>query len=74
MNKKLHELSLQAGGSHYPSINSDLQEKFAKLIINECIAAVLQTQVRAATTYDRDVGLATVEQCADSIRKLFADQ
>jgi hypothetical protein len=36
MNDLLKELSLQAGGSHYPTINPELQAKFAELIVRDC--------------------------------------
>jgi len=36
MNEKIKELALQAGGSHYPEVNSKQLEKFAELIIREC--------------------------------------
>jgi hypothetical protein len=36
MNKVLTEMSLQAGGSHYPGINTHLQEAFAKMIVEKC--------------------------------------
>ena len=37
MNKELlRKLQLQAGGSHYPDINPQIQEKFAELIVREC--------------------------------------
>jgi hypothetical protein len=39
MNKELlRKLQLQAGGSHYPDINPQIQAKFAELIIQECMA------------------------------------
>lgn len=71
MNKKLEELSLQAGGSHYPSINTAMQEKFAELIINECIEAVKNTKAHALTTYDKDMVQSTIDRCANSIRNHF---
>ena len=37
MHPILHNFSLQAGGSHYPSINPVMQEAFANMIIAECI-------------------------------------
>lgn len=40
MNEKLKHLSLMAGGSHYPMINPELQQKFAELIIQECIEVI----------------------------------
>ena len=41
MNKELlTRLQLEAGGSHYPSINPELQERFAELIVQECCRAL----------------------------------
>ena len=38
MNKELlRKLQLQAGGSHYPDINPQIQAKFAELIVRECM-------------------------------------
>ena len=36
MNERIKEIALQAGGSHYPNVNSMQLEKFAELIISEC--------------------------------------
>lgn len=37
MNRELlKKLQLQAGGSHYPDINPEIQAKFAELIVREC--------------------------------------
>ena len=41
MNEKIKELALQAGGSHYPSVNPVQLEKFANLIIEECYGEIL---------------------------------
>jgi hypothetical protein len=42
MNQELlKRLQLEAGGSHYPDINPDLQARFAKLIVQECVEQVL---------------------------------
>jgi hypothetical protein len=41
MNKELlKKLQLQAGGSHYPDINPQIQELFAKLIVEECLTQI----------------------------------
>ena len=41
MNKELlTKFQLQAGGSHYPGINPQIQEKFARLIVRECMDIV----------------------------------
>jgi hypothetical protein len=37
----LKKLQLEAGGSHYPDINPDLQAKFAELIVAECVEQIL---------------------------------
>lgn len=36
MNPNLRNVSLQAGGAHYPEINPKMQEAFAKIIIEKC--------------------------------------
>ena len=46
MNDKLKQLSLMAGGSHYPIINPQLQQKFAELIIQECIEVIMQQETK----------------------------
>ena len=44
MNKELlRKLQLQAGGSHYPDINPQIQAKFAELIVRECIEVIDST-------------------------------
>ena len=40
MNEIFKKLSLEAGGSHYPTINPQLQQKFAELVIAETLQAV----------------------------------
>ena len=40
MNDTIKLLALQAGGSHYPEVNSVQLKKFAELIIQECIGIV----------------------------------
>ena len=73
MNKELiKDFQLQAGGSHYPNINPDIQLAFAKLIVNECLSAVAATPTTAAyTTYDLGMVQTTIEMCAKSIKKRF---
>jgi hypothetical protein len=41
MHEKIKEIALQAGGSHYPDVNSMQLEKFANLIIQECYGEIL---------------------------------
>jgi hypothetical protein len=47
MNKRFAEISLAVGGSHYPSINSHLQQKFGEAIVQH-IAAKLNEEATLA--------------------------
>jgi hypothetical protein len=40
MNERIKQLALQAGGSHYPEVNAMQLEKFAELIVRECVDIV----------------------------------
>jgi hypothetical protein len=73
MNKDLiKKFQLQAGGSHYPSINPDMQLSFARQIVEECIDAVRNTDTRHAhTTFDKGLIEATVERSIKSIKERF---
>jgi hypothetical protein len=73
MNKELlKNLQLQAGGSHYPSINPDMQLTFARLVVNECIEAVRKTDTtHAYTTFDKSLIDATIERSIKSIKEKF---
>ena len=73
MNKELiKKFQLQAGGSHYPSINPDMQMSFARQIVEECIDAVRNTDTRHAyTTFDKGLIDATVERSIKSIKERF---
>lgn len=35
-NKKIYDIALQVGGSHYPDVGGELLEKFGEMIIKEC--------------------------------------
>lgn len=37
MRESFKSLSLMAGGSHYPGINSELQDAFGRMIVEQCI-------------------------------------
>jgi hypothetical protein len=56
MKQKIYELALQAGGSHYPGVGGDTLQKFADLILEECIDAVNKTDTRSITytNFDKD--------------------
>lgn len=40
MNEQIKQIALQVGGSHYPSVGGKNLEKFAELIIAECVKII----------------------------------
>ncbi len=36
MNEVFKQLSLMAGGAHYPSINPNMQQQFGEMIVRKC--------------------------------------
>jgi hypothetical protein len=50
MNEKIKELALQAGGSHYPNVNSMQLEKFAELMTAEFIG-ILEHEIKLVEGY-----------------------
>ena len=74
MNKELlKEFQLQAGGSHYPNINPELQEKFAKEIVKYCIDLVENAQLQdmVMTTYQKDFARGVTERIVKQIKQKF---
>jgi hypothetical protein len=72
MNDKLKEIALHAGGSHYPVVGGETLEKFARLLIAECIDAVKNTPTTAAfTTFDKAVVDNTIANSVKAIEQRF---
>ena len=73
MNKEtLKEFQLQAGGSHYPGINPDMQAAFAKLILEECIKLIKEApRGMALTTFQEGIVEGTQERCLKAICQKF---
>jgi hypothetical protein len=74
MNKKLlEEFQLQAGGSHYPTINPDLQAAFAKEIVKYCINLVENAKLQdmVYTTYQQDYARGVKERIVKEIKEKF---
>jgi hypothetical protein len=68
----IKKLQLQAGGSHYPDINPQTQETFARLLLEECIRAVETSGTQCAyTTFDKGVVDCTIKMCSTSIKNRF---
>lgn len=73
MNKELLKtFQLQAGGSHYPGINPEMQLAFARMIVDECIDAVRSTnQNHAYTTFDKGMIQSTIDKSVKAIEERF---
>lgn len=72
MKQKIHDLALQAGGSHYPSVGGELLEKFADLLIAECIEVVKNTPTHCAyTTHDLPIVQCTIRKSVEELKKHF---
>lgn len=74
-NPVLHKLSLHAGGSHYPSINPQMQTAFAKLIIDQCMASVQSANIQECvrTSYDKDLADAVIARIVENIKQTFGE-
>ena len=69
MNRNLlRKLQVEAGGSHYPDINPDMQIRFAELIVQHCID-VCEEMAAQMGGMPGDGALA--RDCANWIRKDF---
>ena len=69
MNRNLlRKLQVEAGGSHYPDINPDMQARFAELIVQHCIG-VCEEMAAQCGGMPGDGALA--RDCANWIRKDF---
>ena len=44
MNERIKEIALQAGGSHYPTVGGKTLEKFAELLLKECVELISATR------------------------------
>jgi len=67
MNAKIHAISLAVGGSFYPTVNSELQQKFGETIVLQILDRIVQTQNSV-----RDPAVRTVlDQLCDQITKDF---
>ena len=74
MKQKIYNIALQAGGSHYPGVGGDTLQKFAELMLEECITVVKNTSTQCAyTTHDLPVVECTIAQSVEALRDHFKD-
>lgn len=72
MKQKIYDIALQAGGSHYPGVNSELLQKFADLMLAECITVVQNTGKQCAyTTHDLDIVQCTIQKSVEALHDHF---
>ncbi len=65
MNEKIHELALQAGGSHYPAVGGDNLTKFAKLLVTHVVGKI-ENEIELAHEQGETWTAATLEAlCLD---------
>jgi hypothetical protein len=70
---KVTKLALDAGGVHYPEVNRMQLEVYTKLVINECIAALANTDRGniVYTTFDKGQFDSTINEATKSIKESF---
>jgi hypothetical protein len=70
MNEKFKEFSLLAGGSHYPTVNSNLQQKFGEEIIKH-VMHFIEREIVVAYEQKENWTAATLEALALEILNEF---
>lgn len=74
MKNKIKQLALAAGGSTYPEVGGKILERFAELMLEECVVAIKNTGVQCAhTTQDLPVVQCTIDQSIHALREHFED-
>ena len=72
MKQKIHDLALEAGGSHYPTVGGVTLEKFAELLIEECIRVVEATPMHCATTTVQEgIVKCTISESVKTLKEHF---
>ena len=72
MKQKIHDLALEAGGSHYPTVGGTTLEKFAELLIEECIRVVEATPMHCATTtLQEGIVKCTISESVKTLKEHF---
>ena len=66
MNEIFKKLSLEAGGSHYPTINPQLQQQFGEAIVKQILARI-EKEIELAYDQDEPYAAATLEALAIEI-------
>lgn len=75
MKEKIRQLALQAGGSHYPEVGGELLQKFADLVVAECVDAASNADIRHVvyTTFDKGMADSIKSTMVNSINERFKE-
>jgi hypothetical protein len=74
MKNKIKELALEAGGSTYPEVGGRILERFAELMLEECVIAIKNTGTQCAyTTHDAGVVQCTIQKSVDALHDHFKE-
>ena len=72
MNEKFKRLALEAGGSTYPEVGGKNLERFAELLIQECIDVVATTPTHCAMTpFQLSVVECTIKKSIETLQNHF---
>lgn len=72
MNEKIKRLALEAGGSHFPDVGGKNLERFAELLIQECIDVVSTTPTHCAmTTFQTGIVKCTIDKSIEALQNHF---
>ena len=66
MNEKFAQISLAVGGSHYPSINPQLQQQFGEAVVKQILTRI-EHEIGLAYDQDQPYAAATLEALAIQI-------
>ncbi len=72
MNQAFEQISLAAGGSHYPTINSNLQQRFGELVVEQ-VLGLIQAKLDQASTEQVTVLTALREQILNTFELEWMD-
>ena len=68
MNPRIKELALEAGGSHYPEVNTTQLIQFAESVVRECAKVARNKTLRSTGVSEEFTGTVYIE---DEIRNHF---
>jgi len=60
MNKHFAEISLAVGGSHYPTVNAHLQQRFGEMVVKRIVNRI-ENEIGIAFDHDEVYAAATLQ-------------